>query len=94
MAEYYGRTCGCGCGTCFETTVSRQRYLDNAHRQAHQRVVAWARKHTVKYLRVMYGGLDDGLEHYSATYWHYYRIGIARRAERYELAHNIGSRTS
>ena len=93
MAEYYGRTCGCGCGTCFETTVSRQRYLNDAHRQAHHRVRMWAQKHTIKYLAAMYGD-STNLEHYNDTYWHFYRIGITRRAERCELAHNVGSRTS
>lgn len=88
MANYYGRTCGCGCGVNFETHYEYQKYLNNAHRQAHNRVVVWARKHTIKYLGAMYGDWRNAMMHWSPTYYHYYRLGIEKRGDRYCMAND------
>lgn len=91
MTEDRRRQCRCGCSQWFYPTNGRHIYLSNSHRQAHSRIVKQAHRRTWKYLDAMYG--EEGISHFSNVYWHFYNLAKVARCERYELDHNVGSRT-
>ena len=92
MPDMVYRTCACGCGEEFASPMHNKIFINDAHRQAHHRAKMWARRHAWKYIDTMYDNEPNSTEHFPSVFRHYYNLALERRSERYELAHNVGSR--